>query len=326
MPPISVLIPTRNCAALVPGHLESLRSWMDLAEEVVVVDSDSRDGTVELLRAGISHPCVRFLNHPPGLYQSWNFGIQNLHAKYTYIATVGDSIERHGVEHLLDVAGQFQSDAVISKPRFVAAGGEPLPDSHWPIDEILERLHIRKPHLLSPSEQFLLAVTNTWGAILGSSASNLYRTECLQRRPFPTEFGTAGDGGWGILNVFEVKIAVTPARFSTFRHHEKAYSLSDYHVASLALKLFRLAQTVIEQQRPRNPLVGQILDEVRWPELERELDTSFVEQDKLESSRGGKVPWFLQPGAWKARLTRDRARKQIEQIRDQVLASATTRR
>ena len=71
-------------------------------------------------------------------------------------------------------------------------------------------------------------MTNTRGAILGSSASNLYRTQCLKERPFPTDFGTSGDGGWGILNAFDVKIAVTPRCFSTFRHHQKAYALSDY--------------------------------------------------------------------------------------------------
>ncbi|HEX3988237.1 MAG TPA: glycosyltransferase, partial [Verrucomicrobiae bacterium] len=82
MLPISVLIPTRNCGAFVPGHIESLRPWIDLAEQVIIVDSNSTDGTVELLRAGVSHPNIKFLTHPPGLYQSWNFGIQNTASKY----------------------------------------------------------------------------------------------------------------------------------------------------------------------------------------------------------------------------------------------------
>jgi glycosyltransferase involved in cell wall biosynthesis len=314
MLPLSILIPTRNCATLVPAHLESLRAWIDLAEEVVVVDSDSQDGTVELLRAGLKHPRVKFLSHPPGLYQSWNFGIQNISAKYLYIATVGDAIARRGVEHLFAVAEEFQSDVVISKPAFVNAAGEALPDEHWPIDVILRRLQIEHPRLLSTTEQFFFAVTNPWGAILGSSASNLYRADCLKQRPFPTEYGTAGDAGWGIQNIFEVKIAITPERFSTFRFHEKAYALADYYVESLVLKLFRLAQSVVAQQAARNPAVPGILEQVRWTELVQAMEVARTHNAKLEKCREQSVPWYLNPGAWQARITRNKAERRISKI------------
>ena len=314
MPPISVLIPTRNCAAFVPGHIESLRSWIDLAEEIVVVDSHSADGTVELLRAGLSHPRIRFLDHPPGLYQSWNFGIQNAAAKYTYISTVGDSITRDGVEKLFNAAEQFQSDVVISKPRFIDEDGTPLADDRWPIDVIIDRLGIRHPRVLSTIEQFVLAVTNTWGAILGSSASNLYRTDCLKARPFPIDFGTAGDGGWGIINVFDVTIAVTPERFSTFRRHEKTYSLAEYPMDDLSTRLFRLTQTVIAQQRAANPALAAMLDKVRWPELERELESRLNGQARLEALRRASFPWYLNPAAWRVRCARNHAENQIDSM------------
>jgi glycosyltransferase involved in cell wall biosynthesis len=314
MLPISVLIPTRNCGALVPGHIESLRPWIDLAQEVVVVDSHSGDGTVDLLRAGLSHPRVRFLTHPPGLYQSWNFGIQHTGAKYIYIATVGDSITRDGIEQLFQVAEQFQGDVVISKPSFINGSGTPMPDDRWPIDVIIDRLKIDRPRLLTTTEQFLMAVTNAWGAILGSSASDLYRADCLKARPFPIEYGTAGDGGWGIQNIFDVRIAVTPARFSNFRHHEKAYSLTEYPMDSMTAKLFRLAQTVIAQQRATNPALPPILETVRWPELEKALEIVPVQQAKLEEFRCKPFPWFLNPAAWRVRSTRNRAEKRINSI------------
>ncbi len=318
---IGVLIPTRNCVALVSEHADSIKAWLDLAREIVIVDSESKDGTIEALRERLPHPRIKILNHPPGLYQSWNFGLQNITAHYAYIATVGDSITRPGLEHLLAVAREFQSDVVISKPRCVGAGGAPGPATRWLIDEILERLKIRQPRLLSTAEQFLFAVANTWGAILGSSASNLYRTNCLKERPFPVEFGTSGDGAWGILNAFDVKIAVTPGCFSTYRHHEKACPPSDYRVESVALKLFRLAQTVVERQSPRNPLVRQILGQIRWPQLEQAINTCVVEQAKLDSGRQPGRPWFLRPGAWKARLARGQARKRIDHIIDDALVA-----
>lgn len=322
MLPISILIPTRNCAALVPEHLQSLRDWMDLAEEVVVVDSDSRDGTVELLRSGLAHPRVRFLNHPPGLYQSWNFGIQNAGAKYIYIATVGDGISRGGIGHLFDVAERFQSDVVISKPDFVSAGGQALPGQRWPVDVILRRLRIDRPRLLSTAEQFLFMATNLWGSILGSSASNLYRADCLKQRPFPTEYGTTGDSGWSILNIFEVKIAITPERFSTFRFHEKSYAPEDYHIEALLLKLFRLVQCVVARQRTGNFAARRILDEVRWTELESALELVPFWQAKLEHYRKERLPWFLNPRAWQARAARNQAERRISDITDDVVAAS----
>jgi Glycosyl transferase family 2 len=321
---ISILIPTRNCAGLVPEHIESLNQWADLAREIVIVDSESRDGTVDLLRKGLSHPRVKFLNHPPGLYQSWNFGIQNVSAKYLYIATVGDSITRHGVEHLFRVAEEFQSNVAISKPRFVSEDGKALPDDRWPIDIMLARLNITQPRLLRTAEQFLFAVTNFWGAILGSSASNIYRSEFLKQRPFPTEFGTAGDAGWSILNIFDARIAITPDRFSTFRHHQKAYALSDYYVDSLAFKLFRLAQTVVARQQPGNPAVQRVLEEVQWTELEPALEIVPVQHAKLEACRKKLFPWFLNPAAWRARAARNQAERRINAIMDRLVAGSGT--
>jgi hypothetical protein len=256
------------------------------------------------------------------LYQSWNFGIQNISAKYVYISTVGDSITREGLEHLFAVAEEFQSDVVISKPRFIDAAGQALPDNRWLIDVILRRLQIKRPRLLSMTEQFLFTVTNLWGAILGSSASNLYRADCLKQRPFPTEYGMAGDGGWGILNIFEVKIAITPELFSTFRFHEKACAAADYYVESLPLKLFRLAQSVIARQGPRNPAVPRILEEIQWPELEAALEVVCARQAKLEQLRRQNIPWVLNSVAWQARAARARANRRISAITDRALAAS----
>jgi hypothetical protein len=317
---IGVLIPTRNCAALLTEHIESLLPWIDLAQEVVVVDSDSEDGTVDALRAGLRHVRATYLRHPPGLYPSWNFGVQNVGAKYVYISTVGDAITRAGLEHLWQVAEEFASDLVISKPRFINAAGQALPDSRWLIDEILEGRKWERPALLSRTEQFLFTVTNPWCALTGSSASNLYRTDFLKQRPFPPYFGMAGDGAWGVRNIFDIKIAVTPRRFSTFRDHPKTYPMAGYQVDSLGLQLFRLAQKVVAEQRGCNAAAREVLETARWAELEPALNDAALAQDTLDRLRRAKTPWLLQPSAWRARRARSRARRTIRQITRRVLA------
>src|SRR5437667_48674 len=64
--------------AYLPRHLESMKEWLPLVEEVVVVDSESTDGTVEFLKKHLGPQSPRFFTHPPGLYQSWNFSEQPL--------------------------------------------------------------------------------------------------------------------------------------------------------------------------------------------------------------------------------------------------------
>src|SRR5205823_511784 len=92
---------------------------------------------------------------------------------------------------LLAVAERLACDVVISKPHLVDNDGRQLADMAWPIDDIINTLQLRQPARLEGMKLFLFTLLNVTGAILGSSASNLYRTDCLKRHPFPTDFGTS---------------------------------------------------------------------------------------------------------------------------------------
>src|SRR5579884_855981 len=326
LPSIGVLIPTFNCVELIAGHVESLNSWIDLAAEVVVVDSESKDGTMEFLKKNLRHPNVRFLQHPRGLYQSWNFGIRNLTADYTYISTVGDSISREGLQYLRQIAVEHQCDVVASKPRFVDNDGLDQPDMLWPIDDVRGHFPGHEPLVLEGFELLLLALRNGTSAILGSSASNLYRTKCLQERPFPTDYGTVGDGAWGLINCYAVRMAFTGKIFSTFRDHPKAYPRSDYFVESLNVKLFRLAceryLNYVKQSKERR-------EQARVANVDlvmRTLSQHLACQWRLEKYREMKFfPWILNPLAWYARHRRDRLDRRVNRLMAQALEKIRSR-
>ncbi len=246
MLPISVLVPTRNSMPLLPQHVESMRAWLDAVEEVIAVDSDSTDGTREFLQKNLSHSHFRLLTHPPGLYQSWNFGIAQCRAKYIYISTIGDSITRAGLEHLVHVAEQLRCDVVVSPPQMVKRG-KPI-KREWPVHQFIAAHKLRDPVVLAPFDCFVLALINLRKAILGSSASNLYRRDLLQRAPFPTDFGTAGDLGWILRHSAEISLGITPKVFSTFLFHPKAYAKSDYAVSDFAEKCLATARETMARQ------------------------------------------------------------------------------
>lgn len=111
--PIGVVIPTRNSMAYLPEHVAGMRAWVDLVREMVLVDSFSADGTVDYVRQHLRHPRLRVLTHPPGLYASWNHGIAHVTSPYTYVATLGDTASRTGLQHLFSVTGQLHCDVCL---------------------------------------------------------------------------------------------------------------------------------------------------------------------------------------------------------------------
>jgi glycosyltransferase involved in cell wall biosynthesis len=320
--PIGVVLPTLNCMQLLPDHLESMRAWVDSVSEIVVVDSESSDGTVEMIRDRLRHPNITFHQRPRGLYQAWNFGLAHLNTKYAYVSTVGDSITRDGLEHLHEVAEQSSCDAVISKPRFIEADGTPVgKEVRWPIDDVLTTLRLSQPAVLEGLRLFICVLFNTTDAILGSSASNLYRTDVMKARPFPVDFGTVGDGAWGLANALDVRLGITPLQFSTFRYHPKSYSISDYAVDDLKRKLFRLATSAFEQRLARDEELRVAAGRIGCDEFVRLVQMLLDSQEQLESTRRRWFPWVFSLSAWRARAIRNRLRSETNERKASVMRS-----
>jgi glycosyltransferase involved in cell wall biosynthesis len=300
--PISVLVPTRNSMPLLPKHVEGMRLWLDLAEEVVVVDSHSQDGTREFLERELKHPGLRVLDHPPGLYQSWNFGLAQCRAKYIYISTIGDTITREGLEHLVKAAEGFACDVVISPPQMVREGA--AVDRRWPVHELIESRKLQRPVAFSPFETFVFAFVNLRKAILGSSASNLYRGEVLRRAPFPTDFGTAGDLGWILQHAAEIRLGVIPETFSTFLFHPKVYAKSDYAVNDFAEKCLATARETLARAAS-NPGWGSAPGVVALRELDIAWGEYLQAKRRFKTSRAGRALWMLSPTNWRAYRARE---------------------
>ncbi len=316
MLPIGVLIPTRNSAPYVPQHMAELAKWIGEAQEVVVVDSHSKDGTVDLIKAGLNHPNVRYLEHPPGLYQSWNHGIGQIQSNYCYVSTVGESITREGIRHLSETMDRLKCDVVVSKPDFITEQGAPMASTRWPVDDMVETLGLREPAALEGPELFLFTLVNYREAILGSSASNLYRTRCVQGKPFPTDYGTAGDGGWGLTHCLDIRLGVTPRKFSTFREHPKAYSRAEYAVDQLGKKMFDRICLTYREQIARDPAFAAVAKKLRVEEIIALLESRMNYQHKLELCRQSGKLWSLNPAAWNARWQRNARTRDVAQLKE----------
>ena len=283
--PVGVVLPTYNCRAHLSAHLAAVREWAGLVEEIIVVDSFSDDGTMELLKEQLSQPNVRFHHHPRGLYQSWNFGISQISAKYIYISTVGDLITGDGLRHLVAVAEQFQADATLSPPHFVASDGRSLVDSRWPIQDLIQWHGINCPTAISSIHAFLMSVLPMPQGILGSSASNLYRTDLLRKRPFPTSFDPAGDSAWSLQYALGTRFAVTPTAVSQFLVHPKDTKADPEQEERLFGSFFDLALTAVRSSDPGGLL--PFLETPRWRRRQGDRPVRVRRNESVTVGKGG---------------------------------------
>jgi len=216
--PISAVLPIFNCRERLARHLESVKIWAPKVEEIIVVDSGSSDGSLELAHQALSGFRARFLHNPPGLYQSWNAGISSASAEWCYISTVEDPITPKGLAHLLETGRRCEADAVISPPEMRSGDGSEPVDQKMPSNLLAESFRKAglESRLLERSETIALLCGMLPHGLLGSSASNLYRTAFLQAQPFPVDVGHCGDSAWGVNVAPFAKVAFTPKKCARF--------------------------------------------------------------------------------------------------------------
>lgn len=302
-----------------PRHVAGLRPWLDLAAEVVVVDSFSTDGTVDFLRANLAHPALRFLTHPPGLYASWNHGIAQIGSKYVYIATTGDTITRAGVCQLVEAAESLACDVVISRPSFCDVAGQTMPDKQWPVDDVIATLDVKQPRRLQPFEAVVFAAVHATDALTGSCASDLFRTEILRRHPFPTDFGLSGDAAWNWTHGAEVIYGVVPDKFSTFALHPTSASVAERQSLLAARRADAVLRVAMDSWRRTGAITEHSLPHALWEDLMTCLTAYFDAKAAFDQNRRHSVPWVLNAQAWRNRTRRERAAKMLQQLKQAAL-------
>ncbi|MDG1241715.1 MAG: glycosyltransferase family 2 protein [Opitutae bacterium] len=227
--PITAIFPTYNCGGRIRQHIEQSASWLKHVDELIVVNSYSTDGTIDAIKEAFEGSKVTILQHPRGLYESWNHGVRAASNDYIYFSTIGDIITLDGLEKLLATAQELGSDLVVSPPSFVADGPklDPLTGIEWPIHTLIRELQIKEPTILPARLTYDCVLIFMERALLGSSASNLYKTSALLKHPFSDEFFSAGDSQWLINNNFEIRLAVMPEVVSTYLFHQKDWSFDN---------------------------------------------------------------------------------------------------
>jgi glycosyltransferase involved in cell wall biosynthesis len=319
MPSLGLVIPTYNSRRYLERHVEGLLPWLDLVQEIIVVDSHSSDGSADFLRERLPHPNLRIEQHPPGLYASWNHGIGCLQTDYFIMSTTGDTISREGVEKLIQCAVEGQCDIVISKPTFRDLEDR-VHEIRWPLDDILEKTPAGGRQFLSGLEALVYAMARPDSALLGSSASNLYRTRFFQERPFPLDWGVGGDGGWVWEHAVEARWGVLRGNFSTFLIHPPQSQKKDLH-PPIKQKLSEVLGRSVERWVSQGVVTPNDLGKIGWLSLQKALCNYLDAKDSFDASRRQKGLWILRPSAWMQRSRRKKAAVSLHKARDLALTA-----
>lgn len=214
--------------------------------QVVAADSESSDGTAELLSEWLSgHQAAKILSLPPGLYEAWNAAVKEANQPWVYFSTIGDIITVEGLAALHRTAEETAADVVISPPIMREADGVTPSSTKWPVHYHAEHFSHLPYYELSLEERILSFYSYIPQTFLGSSASNLYKTSTLQKKPFPAEFGHVGDVAFGIRYAKELEVVFYPHEVATFTLSWKGKDMSASAQRDTVLRLSAEAQKML---------------------------------------------------------------------------------
>ena len=185
---------------------------------------------------------------------------------------------------------------VFSPPIISPATGTNLKRTqHWPVFKFAPILNQYAGGRLLKEKAVLIQILSGASGLLGSCASCLFRSSYLQSRPFPTEYHHYGDTAWTYQNLSEAIFAFHPDPVAQFLIH-------DIETPRLVEK--RQIYSLINQLGMHLPLP--------FPTTISHYSRSSIEVDKIREPHP-KFGWWWMPKAWRARFTRNKARRSLIQ-------------
>jgi hypothetical protein len=303
---ITVLVPAYQCASQLADHSKTLQRYRKLGCSVIWVVSTSPDGSEKIAQIICQETGDAFLLSPPGLYESWNFGIARVETEFLAISTIGDSYLNDNLVAMAELLRNLHADLVFSPPSLEGLSEKQICGfSSWPVFTFARQLEPFSGKICPVQLLIAAQVSGGLSCLLGSWASNLARTAAMKPRPFPLDFGHYGDTAWFYQQMLDLRVAFLKDPVSLFHFHPQPSSrkgnvnpkLAALHYRELPIQLYRRA-------RPRGLWLKDCFRFYR-----RYYSTLYI----LNKTRGPhpKRFWWLHPKNWVLRLMRNWRHSQL---------------
>jgi glycosyltransferase involved in cell wall biosynthesis len=233
---ISVVLPVRNHRQFIEERVTTILQQTVTNWECIVVDGCSDDGTWEWLQqaTGTDKRFSLIQRKPNGIYDAWNFGIEQCKGKYIYIATSDDTMKPYCFERFLFFMQQHPECGMAhSLLEVIDEQGKPVNPNPWLNylpqqfykDQLL-KLHVRKAPTDGILHSYLYSVY--------TSVTQLFISRKLfeQVGLFATNFGAKADFEWCMRASLFTNVLHIPEYLATWRTHDNqltATTAFDFH-------------------------------------------------------------------------------------------------
>ena len=143
----------------------------------------------------------------------------------------------------------------------------------------------------------------------------------VRLRPFSvsTEFGIVGDGIGASATLPSSRGPSCRAASSTFLSHSIGRSQSENRIQTGAPRPDAVLHRAVEQWMQEKLVSDQDLARIGWRPLLGALTGYLDEKGAFDAYRRSRLPWVLRPGAWQARIRRERHLAQLAASKEQAL-------
>jgi glycosyltransferase involved in cell wall biosynthesis len=238
-PAVSIVIPTRNRAALLPETVRSITEQTGIEWELIIVNDNSTDGTAAYLES-LHDP--RICGVPNGGRQgqsgACNYGLDQARGEFVMFMDDDDLLRPKGLAKLVTALRQHDSAVAVVGARydwFCDARGGGRRDSH--------------PFFRRERDMFADLLFG-WSAV---SAQNIYRTEIARRvGGFNPEIYNVQDRDFWLRVAREGPVVLLPDVVMNYRVH--AGQSKPPNVQQLRERVMRMAIRRLPRERRRRAL------------------------------------------------------------------------
>lgn len=267
---VSIVLPTLNARRFLDERIASIQNQHYTDWEVIVVDSNSQDGTLERLQKWVSSDSrVRILQAPRGLYACWNRGIAAARGEFVYIATSDDTMTPTFLSTMVATLDAHPSCGIAHcKLVITDDSGRPADGMCWDyfpssrfFGPVNDRPHIRRaPH----------------DGILHCGVQSVYTsvTQLLIRRRvfekigyFETNFGSLADFEWAMKASLVFDTVHVPLPLASWRLHDaQATNLSFFKSPKFFGMMLAMMRSALRTVRKVDP---ERIEKLKWRDLKR---------------------------------------------------------
>lgn len=268
-PAVSICMPHLNSQPFTRPRMDSIVQQTLPDWELIIVDSNSDDGSREILEQYARGDSRIRIEHGPrdGIYTNINRAIEMASGKYVYIATSDDTMAPECLERMVSILEQHPDCGLCQSGLEIvdADGRAEIKDAweNWRRQKQCFGQWLKIPHVRRAPHDGIMHLG--LGTVYGSLTQLLIRKRVFDELGlFRTDYSPHADFEWGMRVGLNENIVYLPAKLASWRRHDRQATQLNGQLGMIARGEFRrLTQFALAAHKARNPSLVKALKRSR---------------------------------------------------------------